>query len=121
MTEMEQVKDEVMLQVLAAPSHRIQPQQVELVLAEQLDVPRSAIKDAVRDLIDAGELKFAHRDPLDYLEIAPVEPHHAARPMEVVVDGHGERWLCDEGVDRSRDLSEQGCWLCGSLAFTRDD
>jgi hypothetical protein len=121
MIGIEHVKDEVMIQVLGAPSHRIQPQQVELVLAEQMGVSRSKIKEAVRDLIEEGELTFAHRDPLDYLEIAPVEPHHAARPMEVVADALGERWLCDEGVDRARDLSEQGCWRCGSLPFTRDD
>ena len=49
------------------------------------------------------------------------EPHHAARPMKVVVDRDGCRWLCDAGVDESRDLKEQGCWRCGDLAFTRDD
>ena len=121
MTEKEHVKDMVMLEVLGSPNHRIQPQQVELLLADELGLPRSTIKEAVRDLIEEGELTFTHRDPLDYLEIAPIEPHHAARPMEVVVDAQGVRWLCDQGVDQARDLSEQGCWLCGSLAFTRDD
>jgi hypothetical protein len=49
------------------------------------------------------------------------EPHHAARPMKVVVDDRGCRWLCDADVDESKDLKEQGCWRCGDLAFTRDD
>jgi len=47
--------------------------------------------------------------------------HPSARPMEVVQDTHGEWWLCDKGVNRRRDLSEQGCWRCGDRAFTRND
>jgi hypothetical protein len=49
------------------------------------------------------------------------EPHHAARPMRVVEDENGCRWLCDAGVDENKNLKEQGCWRCGDLAFTRDD
>jgi streptogramin lyase len=47
--------------------------------------------------------------------------HHAARPMKVVSDKEGSRWLCDKEVDEQKDLREQGCWQCGELAFTRDD
>jgi hypothetical protein len=50
-----------------------------------------------------------------------MEPHHAARPMKVVLDDDGCRWLCDADVDEDKDLKEQGCWRCGDLAFTRDD
>jgi streptogramin lyase len=49
------------------------------------------------------------------------EIHHAARPMKVVADEDGTRWLCDEEVDERMDLRKQGCWQCGELAFTRDD
>jgi len=49
------------------------------------------------------------------------EPHHAARPMRVVEDDDGCKWLCDAAVDERKDLKEQGCWRCGDLAFTRDD
>jgi hypothetical protein len=58
-----------------------------------------------------------HEDTV-YVETGP---HHAARPMRVVVDDRGCRWLCDADVDETKDLKEQGCWRCGDLAFTRDD
>ncbi len=60
----------------------------------------------------------------------PVEPvvrlgsgiiHPSARPLEVVKGAHDEWWLCDKGVDRRRDLAQQGCWRCGERAFTRND
>ena len=47
--------------------------------------------------------------------------HKPARPMKVVADRHGTRWLCDKSVDEDKDLEVQGCWRCGDLAFTRDD
>jgi len=47
--------------------------------------------------------------------------HHAARPMKVVADEAGTRWLCDKMVDERRDLRKQGCWKCGELPFTRND
>ena len=56
----------------------------------------------------------------DTVYVGP-EPHHAARPMTVVVDDNGCRWLCDAGVDENEDLRKQGCWRCGDLAFTRND
>jgi hypothetical protein len=49
------------------------------------------------------------------------EPHRAARPMKVVEDSDGCRWLCDADVDESEDLKDQGCWRCEELPFTRDD
>ena len=50
-----------------------------------------------------------------------VDPNHPARPMEVVFDNTGTHWLCDKGIDPSRDLREQGCWRCGEFQFTRQD
>ena len=47
--------------------------------------------------------------------------HKPARPMKMVVDRDGTRWLCDKKVDEKENLEEQGCWRCGDLAFTRDD
>ncbi|MBN2325745.1 MAG: hypothetical protein JXR73_01235 [Candidatus Omnitrophica bacterium] len=48
-------------------------------------------------------------------------PHKPARPMVVVTDEKGSRWLCDKGIDPKKDLSKQGCWNCGDLAFNRND
>jgi hypothetical protein len=41
--------------------------------------------------------------------------------MKVVVAKDGCTWLCDVGVDETKDLKEQGCWNCGEVTFTRDD
>ena len=56
-------------------------------------------------------------------KITEHEVHHAARPMKVILDTKGYAWLCDENVNPTRDLKEQGCWACGGeqMAFTRDD
>jgi hypothetical protein len=47
--------------------------------------------------------------------------HRPARPMKVVADRTGARWLCDKNVDEEKNLEAQGCWRCGDLAFTRND
>jgi hypothetical protein len=47
--------------------------------------------------------------------------HRPARPMKVVADRNGARWLCDKTVDEDKNLESQGCWRCGDLAFTRND
>ena len=121
MIGLELVKHEVLAHLLGAPEHHMQPFYIEMVLSKDMSLPRSIIKEALKDLIDDGELCFSHRDPFDYLEIAPAEPHRAARPMRVVVDDNGDRWICDADVDDNSDLPNQGCWSCGSLAFTRSD
>jgi streptogramin lyase len=48
-------------------------------------------------------------------------PHHAARPMKVVMDRDGCTWLCDTSVDETKDLKDQGCWRCAEVPFTRND
>ncbi len=49
------------------------------------------------------------------------EPHKPARPMVIVKDQKGDRWLCDQGVEADKNLREQGCWNCGDLMFNRND
>ena len=121
MIDLEQIKDEVMLLVFDATHHHVQAQEIEQILADKLGVPSSTIREAVQSLVDDGELTFGHQDAFDYLQIASAGEHHAARPLEVVFDEQGIAWICDKGVDRSRDLVSQGCWACGDLAFTASD
>jgi hypothetical protein len=45
------------------------------------------------------------------------EPDFSGRPLEYVKDRDGNGWLCDKGVDKSRDLREQGCWRCDEVSF----
>ena len=44
-----------------------------------------------------------------------------ARPMKVVVDSHGNEWLCDKNVSDSTDYAAQGCWRTDMMAFGRND
>ena len=50
-----------------------------------------------------------------------VQPHKAARPMEVVKDEDGNLWLCDKGVAPREGKKDNRCWRCGDLAFTASD
>jgi hypothetical protein len=70
----------------------------------QLGLEGPERRDAMNDIIFKGE-------------------NEPARPMIVVTDRDGNRWLCDENIDPEKNLKEQGCWQCGDekFAFTRDD
>ena len=121
MTQFEHTKDEVIVRVIAAANFRIRPYEVEKSVSDKLGISLAAVKEAVKELVEEGELRYVYRDPCHYLEIPPSESHHAARPMKVIFDSHGEPWICDAGVDPSKDPIGQGCWACGDLAFTRND
>lgn len=41
---------------------------------------------------------------------ARYEPRYPGRALVYVRDENGNGWLCDKGIDRSRDLAAQGCW-----------
>ena len=45
------------------------------------------------------------------------EPTYRGRPLKVVEDQHGERWLCDQDVDPKGNLKNQGCWRCDEVTF----
>lgn len=49
------------------------------------------------------------------------EPLEVPRRMKVVVDRDGNTWLCDRGVDETRDLRKQGGWRCSGARPNRDD
>lgn len=107
--------------VWGAPEQRIRPIDLAKRLEQEYRLPPSATKSAVNELVGDGELVYTYRDPCSYVEVPFAESHHAARPMKVIPDKSGEYWICDDSVDPSGDLVEQGCWRCGDLAFTADD
>ena len=121
MNQFEHIKDILMAEMINTPSHQVKPRDLEKKIAGQLGLSSFTVREAVKDLVEDKELTYTYRDPDNYLEIAPVEPHHAARPMKVVLDAHGTPWICDANVDLSSPLPDQGCWNCGDVAFTRDD
>ena len=117
----EEIIERIMEAVLGAPDQRIRPIDLGKKLEQEHGLAPSTIKDAVHELTADGELAYTYRDPCSYVEIPVEESHHAARPMKVIPDKNGEYWICDESVDPSGNLAEQGCWRCGDLAFTADD
>ena len=43
-----------------------------------------------------------------------------ARPMKVVVDGHGNEWICDSDADAKGGFESDGCWRTDQMAFDRN-
>jgi hypothetical protein len=43
--------------------------------------------------------------------------HLPARPIKYFKDSDGFGWLCDKGIDPSKDFRAQGCWRCDEMAF----
>ena len=121
MNASEETREKVKEAVWAAPDQRIRPIDLGRKLDQEHGLGASTIKDAVDELVGDGELVYTYRDPCSYVEIPDAQSHHAARPMKVIPDRSGEYWICDQNVDPSGDLAEQGCWRCGDLAFTADD
>jgi hypothetical protein len=50
-------------------------------------------------------------------EVTHFEPDYSGRPLVFVKDKDGNGWLCDKGVDPTKDLREQGCWRCDEVTF----
>lgn len=40
--------------------------------------------------------------------------------MKIIMDAHGQTWLCHEDVDPEKDLLEQGGWLCRGVFFKKE-
>jgi len=105
MNEFEQAQNAIMAELINAPAHQLKPHELE----------------AVKQLVEEGEATYSYHDPDSFVEISPIRPHHAARPMKVVLDAHGNPWICDANVDPTAPLPGQGCWDCGEVPFTRND
>ena len=108
--------------VATSKNQRLRPIEAAQILRQERGASSFAVIEAVSDLVEDGELVYAYRDPCSYVEI-PCNgcdgPHRAARPMQVVTDANGDKWLCDADVDPKDGLPGSSCWECGSLNFTR--
>ena len=45
--------------------------------------------------------------------------YRGSLPMKAGIDGEGNPWICDHGVNLSADLSEEGCWQLREEGSTR--
>jgi hypothetical protein len=120
---LEEIKRDIYDTVMRAESMRIRPNELEKTVSHKYGMHRYMVGQLVKELVNDEALVFGYRDPCSYIELSPVTPHRAARPMEIVRDKNGDSWLCDKGVDPERDLKTQGCWQCGGIEmpFTRND
>ncbi|MFC2171414.1 hypothetical protein ACFLU6_02135 [Acidobacteriota bacterium] len=121
MNLLDKIKEEIIVLISNSKKRRVRPLELKKTVSSKLRLPGSLVKEALDDLVKSRELVFTYRDPCSYVEIPNGTKHVAARPMKVVEDATGDTWICDADVDPSRDLAKQGCWRCGSLAFTRND
>ena len=110
MSQSVQIKKRIMEMVITAENQRQRPYSVLRTVSDRMEVPMFRVKKALEDLLKARKLVFTYRDPCSFVEIPINDIPRGSRPMKVVVDGKGNPWICDHGVDPSKDLGEQGCW-----------
>ncbi len=122
MTEYTLLKNRLMERIASSRHQRLRPHEVEQQFAQELDLTTYVVHEAVKDLVEEGDLVYAYRDPCTFVEI-PCNGceggHRAARPMQVVQDADGNPWLCDATSLPDHSNLAQSCWDCGSMNFTR--
>ncbi len=115
------LKMKIMELVADSKDQRVRPNDARQTLTHELGTSPFVVGEAVKELVEEGDLVYTYRDPCSYVEI-PCNGcdgvHHTARPMHVITDRGGNRWLCDAEVNLTDDLPGQ-CWECGEMAFTR--
>ena len=110
MTQSGQIRKKIMEMITTAENQRQRPYSVLKTVSDNLGVPIFRVKKALEDLLKERKLVFTYRDPCSFVEIPINDVPRGSRPMKVVVDGKGNPWICDHGVDPTKDLAEQGCW-----------
>ena len=68
--EYERVKSEILVSLAVATDQRLRPHDVERTLSHRLGVSTQTIHQAVKDLVEEGELSYTYRDPCSYIETA---------------------------------------------------
>ena len=120
MNEYELLKERIMELVAMSKNQRMLSRDANQTLMRKLDISTFTVNEAVEQLVKEGDLVYANHDSYSYVEI-PCNGcdggHRAARPMQVVTDGNGNRWLCDKGINSNMNLKAQGCWRCEDVAF----
>lgn len=67
---MENIGEEIMVKVRQARESRVRPHVLLKELSDALDVPKSAIKQALALQIDRGKMTYSYRDPCSFVELA---------------------------------------------------
>ena len=69
MPELLEIKRQIMTLVSEAENQRRRPHELHESLLHSSGVSRSAIQQALNDLVREGNLVFTYRDPCSYVEI----------------------------------------------------
>jgi 1,2-phenylacetyl-CoA epoxidase catalytic subunit len=69
MSELTEVKRQILTLVTEAEKHRRRPHELHESLLRSTGASRSVIQEALNDLVRDGELVFSYRDPCSYVEI----------------------------------------------------
>lgn len=110
MGQAEQIREKILDMVKGAKSQRRNIHEVMRSFSTEFGVSLIRVREVVNDLIREKELVFTYRDPFTYVEIPCQDWPSRSRPLKVLLDDHGDPWICDCDVDPSGDLAEQGCW-----------
>ena len=121
MSQSKQIRNKIMEMVMAAKDQRQRPYSLVKTVADNSGVPIFRVKKVLENLIKERKLVFTYRDPCSFIEIPIHNMSRGSRPMKVVVDGKGSPWICDHGVDPTKDLTEQGCWQLGEDGSNEND
>jgi hypothetical protein len=110
MDQSDEVRQKIMEMVISAEDQRQRPYSLVKTVSDNSGVPIFRVKKVLENLIKERKLIFTYRDPCSFVETPINDISRAPHPMKVVVDEEGNPWICDNDVDPSRDLAEQGCW-----------
>lgn len=110
MTQSEQIRKEIMVMVTKAENQRQRPYAVVRSISDNLGVPIFKVKKVLDALLKERKMVLTYGDPFSFVELPFNNPARGSRIMKVVVDAKGNPWICDQNVDPSKDLAEQGCW-----------
>ena len=69
MTEFDVLKERIMELVATSENQRVRPIDAIQTLIRELGTSRHAVNEAVRGLVEDGELVYTYRDPCSYVEI----------------------------------------------------
>jgi hypothetical protein len=68
MTLHDKMKKRTMELIESAKDQRLRPREVETIITHEFETSRPLAHDALKDLVEAGELVYAYRDPCSYVE-----------------------------------------------------
>jgi hypothetical protein len=121
MSQTDKIEQRIIEMVNTANDHRQRPHTLVKVLSDELGISTFRVKKVLEHLIGEKKLVFTYRNHCCYVEIPCDQKPSGFRPLKVIVNGKGEPWICNNDVEPSKDLAEQGCWQFSDEGSSRND